>query len=174
MVLPVYETKQQPGKLKPKDLKQAIRKARADRDRQLREQEALRALAVKPEDETMTTTTTLLDTNGHPKRLNPPATSTPSKSALPWPGTTQHQSSGGKAVQDDNDRIGGEATGDNEGTRDCIGAVAGVADGGHETRLDDGGTAAASAPVSTVAQVREAYVGELMVMPAAACFCVWA
>ena len=34
----------QPGKLKPKDLKEAIRRTRADRQRQLEEQEALRAL----------------------------------------------------------------------------------------------------------------------------------
>lgn len=34
----------QPGKLKPKDLKEAIRRTRADRQRQLQEQEALRSL----------------------------------------------------------------------------------------------------------------------------------
>ncbi|CAN0468325.1 unnamed protein product, partial [Scytosiphon promiscuus] len=37
---------QQPGKLKPKDLKEAIRRTRADRQQQLQEQEALRSLAV--------------------------------------------------------------------------------------------------------------------------------
>ncbi|CAM9328286.1 unnamed protein product [Hapterophycus canaliculatus] len=36
---------QQPGKLKPKDLKEAIRRTRAERQNQLQEQEALRSLA---------------------------------------------------------------------------------------------------------------------------------
>lgn len=41
----------QPGKLKPKDLKEAIRRARADRERQLQEQEALRVLTASVEEE---------------------------------------------------------------------------------------------------------------------------
>lgn len=41
----------QPGKLKPKDLKEAIRRIRADRARQLFEQEALRALTAPLDEE---------------------------------------------------------------------------------------------------------------------------
>lgn len=52
----------QAGKLKPKDLKEAIRRSRLDRQRQLREQEALRALTASPE-ESNNPRTSILD--GH-------------------------------------------------------------------------------------------------------------
>lgn len=50
----------QPGKLKPKDLKEAIRRTRADRQRQLQEQEALRSVTAR----TSTTTGNFTDHNG--------------------------------------------------------------------------------------------------------------
>lgn len=46
----LHNLQRQPGKLKPKDLKEAIRKARAERQREIDEQKVLRALLSDQED----------------------------------------------------------------------------------------------------------------------------